>query len=132
MFSKHFGGAEGSNSTPNISPDDGFAKDLNKVLGAQIRSDDTIAQMVWTALANRDWAHKDGHTASYSHRGAADLVAAIRAEGNYNDWYHNSPPDVEWGYVDPIISIALETKGWSPIMNNHELGCFPIKHRASI
>lgn len=64
---------------------------------------------MWSALADIDWIAPDGGIVSYSFRHAADVVAWIREEGNYLDWYCSGPT----GQVAPWIVEALAGEGWT-------------------
>ena len=89
--------------------DDLFAQALNRAYGDKIRADEDFAAKAWGALANVDWAHANGDDASYSFRAAGDLIAAIRGEGMYMDWYCSS----EAGISEPLAE-GLAKEGWTP------------------
>jgi hypothetical protein len=92
-----------------LDPDDKFQATMNRVLGDRIRKDDKLACVLWCALANVDWRHKDGDTAGYSFRAAGELVAAIRGSGHYMDWYMCG----RCGQVDDEVADALAAEGWT-------------------
>jgi len=87
-----------------------FAMAIEHAFGAHIRESDEAACEMWCALANVEWTHSNGETAGYSFREAGDLVATIRRNGNYMDWYCCD--------TDAVVSDAIRTKmkmmGWSP------------------
>jgi hypothetical protein len=107
-----YGGFGGTWGTPDFDPDDLFEVSVNRVLGDAIRAQDGVACAMWCALANVEWTHEHGDTALYSFRSAGDLVAAIRGEGMYMDWYCCGPS----GTVSEEIRIALASEGWTPRM----------------
>lgn len=90
---------------------DVFALAVERCLGERIRAEDEIAHSMWSALANVEWIHVNGETASYSLHAAGGLVADIRGMGNYLDWYCRS----RYNTVSPEIGAALATMGWAHI-----------------
>lgn len=86
-----------------------FELTVDRVLGDRIRSDSSAAQAMWSSLANIEWAHYDGAEASYGLREAGAMVAWIREEGDYLDWYCSGPTDI----VAPWIDDALHIEGWA-------------------
>jgi hypothetical protein len=106
-----FGGFGGSWGTPDLDPDDAFAMAVERALGDKIRSDDAMARAVWSALAGVDWVHFNGDTALYTWRSAGDIVAAIRDEGDYMDWYGKGDAEV----VSDEVRTCMAGEGWSPI-----------------
>lgn len=88
--------------------DDPFESAVERCLGVEIRDDPEIAKQMWGALANVDWTHANGDTAGYSFRAAGDLVAAVRREGYYMDWYGSAPD----GVITDLIARRMATTGW--------------------
>lgn len=87
---------------------DRFENDLRDGLGDRIK-DDEVAQQLWSALANVDWYHPESHEeASYSFRAAGGLIAELRGEGSYTDWYCCGP----YATVSDHIARVLKKRGW--------------------
>jgi len=93
-----------------VNAADAFELAVERGLGKRIREDTQVARDMWSALANVDWKHANGHTAVYSFRSAGDLIAAIRGDGSYLDWYCSGPD----AYVSEEIKAALAAEGWTP------------------
>lgn len=111
-----YGGLGGIAGGRPFNSQDAFEVSMNDALGDRIRADDTFACQCWCALANVDWKHQDGDTASYSFRAAGDLIAAIRGSGDYMDWYCcdvYSDGKCEVGTVTEEISYAMANEGWN-------------------
>jgi hypothetical protein len=72
----------------------------SKLLGAEL----------WSAMANVRWEHISGHDASYSFRAAGDLIAAVRGEGDYVDWYCSG----ECEQVSERVADGMAREGWRP------------------
>ena len=85
-----------------------FEQALRDGLGDTIK-DDEIAKQLWSALANVDWYHPESHNAaSYSFRAAGGLIAELRGEGDYMDWYCCGP----YATVSDHIARVLKKQGW--------------------
>lgn len=94
----------------------------------KIRNNDVYAQHFYAALCNQEWYEKDvwallqDHTWSCSWRYAGGVVADIRGEGSYLDWYcsgmsfsHPVQVYVPEGTVTEEIEQDLAQIGWYPI-----------------
>lgn len=87
-----------------------FDDDVRAVLGSQIRANDEAATEFWSSLANVGWFHESQpeQEVSYSFRAAGGLIAEIRGEGDYIDWYCSGP----YAVVASWIAEAMASKGW--------------------
>jgi len=102
-----YGGLGGVTGGRGVNTDDAFEMAVRR---AFYRIDEEIGREIWSALANVDWVHENGDTAGYSFRAAGDLIAAIRGEGDYMDWYCSGPE----GVVSERVREALAREGWRP------------------
>lgn len=92
-----------------LNKEDAFEAALHRQLGDRTAQSASFAIRVWSALTNTVWTHHDEGSVAYSFRAAGGLIAAIRGEGGYMDWYCSGPA----GEVDPEISEALALEGWA-------------------
>ncbi|MDP2410328.1 MAG: hypothetical protein Q8M26_08585 [Pseudolabrys sp.] len=85
-----------------------FEDDLRTAMGADIQNDE-IATQVWSALANVTWYHPESkQEAGYSFRAAGGLIADLRGNGDYMDWYCSGP----YATVSDRIGRAMKKLGW--------------------
>lgn len=94
-----------------LDPNSPFEQALERALGPAVRADVNLSAALWCALANVDWQHASGATFSCTWRDAGEVVAALRQEGSYLDWYCCSD---DYGTVAPEILVALAQEGWTP------------------
>lgn len=103
-----------------------FEGDLRDILGRKIRQSDfagprlmgkpyesgggNIATDAYGALCNVTWEHEKGTRYSCSWRHAGSVIASIRGEGDYLDWYCSGNE----GHVTKDIETAMKAKGWIP------------------
>ena len=70
---------------------------------------DLFARLLYAALCNTEWRHRGTGTLwSISWRGAGGVVADLRGEGNYMDWYCSGGE----GLVDEGVLAEIEGLGW--------------------
>ena len=122
-----FGGLGGIFGTRCRNPEDLFEAAVERVFGDRLRLEGrnqdgwsakpgaTLGQRLWGSLANVDWRHDNGDTASYSFRAAGDLIAAVIGSGDYLDWYCSDRSD---GVPYDDIVDVLAREGWHPIEEN--------------
>src|SRR5262245_20530998 len=81
-----YGGLGGIKDGRELDETDAFEAAVNRAMGEQLRAEGIgpgwparsdgpkmLGQRLWGSLANVDWKHADGDTASYSFRAAGDL-----------------------------------------------------------
>lgn len=97
----------------------------------KVKKSDSYAQNLYAALCNNDFAELDDTWGilnekwwSCSWRTAGGIVANLRNEGDYLDWYcsgirfpDDSSGTVEEGVVSDEIREDLKKMGWAPIRN---------------
>ena len=101
----------------------------------KVRASDTYAQNLYAAMCNRAWQEHavwpilQGETWSCSWRYAGGIVARLRGEGDYMDWYCSGIRDAEdharegtvtEGVVTPEIEKDLAALGWRPVDEPHD------------
>ena len=102
------------------------------------KSNKAYAQNLYAAMCNQDWQKNDvwpllqGKTYSCSWRYAGGIVADMREEGDYIEWYcsgiQGKPEDDDWidlghvpeGTVTEEIQKDLFQLGWIPVDNPEE------------
>jgi len=107
-----FGGLGGVAGGRPRDNEDLFECAVEACMGDKLREDESWGRALWGSLANVDWVHENGDTASYSFRAAGDLIAAIVGKGDYMDWYCSAP---YYGECYPHIREAMATQGWRPV-----------------
>ncbi|MGN6268464.1 MAG: hypothetical protein ACTHM0_01055 [Sphingomonas sp.] len=100
---------EGVPSSQVQRPRKQFEAAVDRAVGDRVRSDGAYGADLWSALVDVEWHGPDGEAVSYSSRTAGDLVAWVREEGDYIQWFCGDEP----GVVVSWISDALATEGWS-------------------
>ena len=80
----------------------------------KVRSDDVYAKKLYAAMCNIRWQYQDimmvlrDEWWYVSWRTAGSIIADIRGEGDYMDWYCSGSE----GHVDPEITADLADIGW--------------------
>ena len=103
-------GADGPAAPAQAAP----SPDLERDLGASARiralvRSDLFATLLYAALCNTRWRHvATGTPWSCSWRHAGGIVATVRGEGNYLDWYCSQGE----GLVDEQVLTEIQALGW--------------------
>lgn len=109
-----------------------FVISVARALGDNILHDDVVCFELWSALANVIWMHDRSEDVAYSFRAAGDLIAELRGEGDYRDWYCRGWP----GVVSDRISDAMKAEGWTwrPWTDDDfgGSGCLPPRTRGAV
>lgn len=100
------GGVEGGRPVDYSRP---FEAAAEQALGEAVSGSESTAIALWSALANTRWRHSGGEAVVFSYRAAGDLVAALRGEGDYLDWYCAGAA----GTIAGEIADAMATEGWT-------------------
>lgn len=103
------GDLAGVASTRVHRPAKQFEATLDRLFGERVRADGAFGVDLWSALAGVEWRNEQGETVCYSHRRAGDVVAWVREDGCYLEWYASG----EAGDVADWIGNALRDAGWS-------------------
>ena len=99
----------GLNQTRRPDLSDPFEAAVAANFSSLVQASPRFAEDLWGALCNVYWIHKTHGAVGGSFRYAGDLVAALRGEGNYLDWYCTGRA----GKVPKQISSAMEAAGWT-------------------
>ncbi len=83
---------EGVPSSLTHRPRKQFEAAVDRAVGDRVRFDGACGADLWSALTNVDWHGPDGQIVSYSFRTAGDLVAWVREEGDYIEWFCGDEP----------------------------------------
>jgi len=86
-----------------------FEAQLDAALGERIRADGACACDLWSALTDVAWHGPIGEVVRYSSREAGGVVAWVREEGDYINWFCGDLP----GQVADWISDAMAGTGWN-------------------
>ena len=86
-----------------------FEDDLIATQADRVRDDEGYARRLWSSLANVDWWHPETNSeGGYSFRAAGAVIAEMRGEGDYMDWYCCGP----YAVVDDEVRRRLRKLGW--------------------
>lgn len=85
-----------------------FERLLERLLGDRVKASRGHAVDLWCALANIVWLSPEGDQVAYSFRAAGDVVAALREEGDYLEWYCSGRE----GRVAGWIEARMAAEGW--------------------
>ncbi|MCB2050420.1 MAG: hypothetical protein KDE63_03225 [Novosphingobium sp.] len=64
---------------------------------------------LWSAITGVEWVSPGGGVVTYPLRKAGEVIAWIREEGDYLDWYCCGPQ----AQVAPWIEETLKAEGWA-------------------
>jgi hypothetical protein len=105
--------------------DMGLDIELTPWLVDKVRARPVYAQNLYAAMCNRDWQEQavwpilKDETWSCSWRSAGGLIAELRGEGDYMDWYcsgmQDMPGYVAESHVTDEIRQDLALIGWRPL-----------------
>lgn len=99
----------GSHTLVELDESDPFESTLVRLFRDRVRDSDDFARRLWSSLTNITWHNKSVEEYGYSFRAAGDLIAAMRGEGCYVDWYCCAPA----GVVDEEVKQKLGAEGWT-------------------
>ncbi len=103
------GDLAGVASTRVHRPAKQFEATLDRLFGERVRADGAFDVDLWCALAGVEWRNEQGEIVCYSHRLAGDVVAWVREDGCYLEWYASG----DAGEIADWIGDALRDAGWS-------------------
>lgn len=86
-----------------------FEDDLETLFKDRIKTSDEFCKSLWSALANVDWINEDGTEFGCTFRHAGAIIAEIRGDGGYMDWYCSG----EYATVSDEIANELKKLGWT-------------------
>jgi hypothetical protein len=86
-----------------------FEVDLAEALGERLRGERNDAVAVYNALCNVEWERNDGRKYGCTWRGASQLIAGIRGQGEHDLEFYYSGSE---GFVAREIEEALAARGW--------------------
>ena len=89
-----------------------FEEDIEFLFINEIKSSDDFCEDLWSSMANVEWLNKDGSEFSCTFRYAGGLIADIREEGSYMDWYCSG----EYATVSEEIENKMKSIGWAPVI----------------
>lgn len=105
---------EEEDAAPDAAPlPPSLERDLGAAPGVAARiGSDLFARLLYAALCNTEWRHRDTGTPwSCSWRAGGGVVAHLRGEGDYLDWYCSGCE----GLVDEGVHAEIEALGWELI-----------------
>ena len=90
-----------------------LVKDITDLFRDKIKTDDTFCHKLWSSLTNVIWINKKEKSSyEFSFRYAGVIIADVREDGSYMDWYNQSPA----GLIDKDIVNSLKELGWTYII----------------
>ena len=113
-------------SVPDINEDPSLEQDLrySKYISDKCKESEIYSQNLYAALCNNEFSKQD-KTWSCSWRSAGGIVANLREEGDYINWYcsgiGNDPHYVAESVVTEEIRQDIENLGWTILEHKEEM-----------
>ena len=113
-------------SVPDINDIPSLEQDFrySEYISNKCKKSETYSQNLYAALCNNEFSKQD-KTWSCSWRSAGGIVANLREEGDYINWYcsgiGNDPPYVAESVVAEEIRQDIENLGWTILEHKEEM-----------
>ncbi len=93
-----------------LAPDgtEAFMRELQATFWDEIGGE-RMCLSLYSAMTNIEWKHPYHGKMHLSFRQAAETIARLIGEGDYNDWYCSAPAGVVSDYIEQVMSV----RGWT-------------------